>query len=165
MRQQVFKTVLDQAYIPSLPIPPRRPSLSFILMTPQLYINYRLKSVSHLPWRFLCFRCVSFALLPSLSPLLHPPCRPFISPPVSQITEAISMLGSIPHLSLLPSSLPRFVNTFIDDLFAFIIKMPTMHRISCFRDDVVFLIYLYQRWMYPVDKSRQIDAEDCAGSG
>jgi hypothetical protein len=31
----------------------------------------------------------------------------------------------------------RFLNTFIDDLFAFIIRMPTMHRISCFRDDVV----------------------------
>jgi hypothetical protein len=24
-------------------------------------------------------------------------------------------------------------------------QMPTMHRLSCFRDDVVFLIYLYQR--------------------
>jgi len=35
----------------------RNVRLSFILMTPQLYINYRLKSVSHLPWRFLCFRC------------------------------------------------------------------------------------------------------------
>jgi hypothetical protein len=22
--------------------------------------------------------------------------------------------------------------------------MPTMHRISCFRDDIVFIIYLYQ---------------------
>ncbi len=37
-------------------------------------------------------------------------------------------------------------NTFIDDLFAFIIKMPTMHRLACLRDDVIFLIYLYQRW-------------------
>ena len=37
-------------------------------------------------------------------------------------------------------------NTFIDDLFAFIISMPTAHRVACFRDDVVFLIYLYQRW-------------------
>lgn len=24
--------------------------------------------------------------------------------------------------------------------------MPTSHRLACFRDDVVFLIYLYQRW-------------------
>lgn len=31
-------------------------------------------------------------------------------------------------------------------MFAFIITMPTSHRLACFRDDVVFLIYLYQRW-------------------
>ena len=36
----------------------------------------------------------------------------------------------------------------------FVIKMPTMHRLSCFRDDVIFLIYCYQRWAYRVDKSR-----------
>jgi hypothetical protein len=45
-------------------------------------------------------------------------------------------------------------NTFIDDMFAFIITMPTAHRVACFRDDVVFLIYLYQRYLYPVDKTR-----------
>mmetsp|Transcript_11259 Transcript_11259/g.42021 ORF Transcript_11259/g.42021 Transcript_11259/m.42021 type:complete len:618 (-) Transcript_11259:109-1962(-) len=81
----------------------------FALMTPQLIINHRLKSVAQLPWRFLCY---------------------------------------------------RFVNTFIDDLFAFIIKMPTMHRMSCFRDDVVFILYLYQRWIYPVDSSRPVAGED-----
>jgi hypothetical protein len=32
--------------------------------------------------------------------------------------------------------------------------MPTMHRLACLRDDLVFLIYLYQRWLYPIDKSR-----------
>jgi len=48
----------------------------------------------------------------------------------------------------------RFLNTIIDDLFSFIITMPTLHRISCFRDDVIFLIYLYQRWIYRVDKTR-----------
>ena len=32
--------------------------------------------------------------------------------------------------------------------------MPTLHRISCFRDDVIFLIYIYQRWIYKVDKTR-----------
>ena len=37
-------------------------------------------------------------------------------------------------------------NTFIDDVFAFIITMPTAHRLACFRDDLVFLVYLYQRW-------------------
>mmetsp|Transcript_39291 Transcript_39291/g.45074 ORF Transcript_39291/g.45074 Transcript_39291/m.45074 type:complete len:203 (+) Transcript_39291:1379-1987(+) len=75
----------------------------FITMTPQLYINYKLKSVEHLPWRALIY---------------------------------------------------RFLNTIIDDLFSFIISMPTMHRISCFRDDVIFIIYLYQRWIYRVDKNR-----------
>jgi hypothetical protein len=83
----------------------------FILMTPQLALNYHLKSVSHLPWRLLCF---------------------------------------------------RFVNTFIDDLFAFVIKMPVMHRVSCFRDDFVFLIYLYQRRIYAVDDSRGVAGEDAA---
>lgn len=62
-------------------------------MTPQLFINYKLKSVAHLPWRVFMYKAL---------------------------------------------------NTFIDDLFAFIIKMPTMHRLSCLRDDIVFIIYLYQ---------------------
>ena len=48
----------------------------------------------------------------------------------------------------------KALNTFIDDLFAFIIRMPTMHRLSCLRDDFIFLIYLYQRWLYGVDKKR-----------
>ncbi|KAL3772385.1 hypothetical protein ACHAWU_005562 [Discostella pseudostelligera] len=78
-------------------------AIGFVLMTPQLFLNYKLKSVAHLPWRVLGY---------------------------------------------------RFVNTFIDDLFAFIIRMPTMARMSCFRDDVVFIIYLLQRYLYPVDTSR-----------
>ena len=40
----------------------------------------------------------------------------------------------------------------IDILFYF-------SRVACFRDDIVFLIYLYQRWLYPVDQSRI----DCSG--
>ena len=75
----------------------------FIVMTPQLFINYRLKSVAHLPWKFFMYKAL---------------------------------------------------NTFIDDLFAFIIKMPTLHRMSCFRDDIVFVVFLYQRWVYRVDMSR-----------
>ena len=51
----------------------------------------------------------------------------------------------------------RFLNTFIDDLFAFIIKMPTMHRLSVFRDDIVFFIYMYQRYTYRVDESRPVE--------
>lgn len=80
--------------------------LGFVFMTPQLFMNYKLKSVAHLPWKVLGY---------------------------------------------------RFVNTFIDDLFAFIIRMPTMARISCFRDDVVFIIYLWQRYLYPVDVLRPIE--------
>ena len=78
-------------------------TFGFIIMTPQLFINYKLKSVAHLPWKFFMYRAL---------------------------------------------------NTFIDDLFAFIIKMPTAHRLSCFRDDIVFFIFLYQRWIYPVDYAR-----------
>ena len=48
----------------------------------------------------------------------------------------------------------KSLNTFIDDLFAFVIKMPLMHRLSCFRDDIIFFIYLYQKWVYKVDHSR-----------
>lgn len=78
----------------------------FLFMLPQLFINYRLKSVAALPWRAFTYKAF---------------------------------------------------NTFIDDIFAFIITMPTAHRLACFRDDIVFLLYLYQRWLYPVDKSRKDD--------
>lgn len=81
-------------------------AFGFLFMLPQLFINYRLKSVAALPWRAFTYKAF---------------------------------------------------NTFIDDVFAFIITMPTVHRVACFRDDVVFLIYLYQRWLYPVDKTRTDD--------
>lgn len=48
----------------------------------------------------------------------------------------------------------KSLNTFIDDLFAFVIKMPLMHRLACFRDDIIFFIYLYQKWAYRVDHTR-----------
>ena len=75
----------------------------FVAMTPQLYINYRLKSVAHMPWRTMVY---------------------------------------------------KVFNTFIDDVFAFAIEMPLSHRIACLRDDVIFFGFLYQRWIYPVDKKR-----------
>ncbi|KAK3735199.1 hypothetical protein QZH41_017946 [Actinostola sp. cb2023] len=77
--------------------------VGFLFMLPQLFVNYRLKSVAHLPWKALMYKAF---------------------------------------------------NTFIDDVFAFIITMPTSHRLACFRDDIVFVIYVYQRWLYPVDKMR-----------
>ena len=78
-------------------------TFGFVLMTPQLFINYKLKSVAHMPWRAMVYKSLG---------------------------------------------------TFIDDLFAFVIKMPWMHRLSCLRDDFIFLIYLYQRWSYGVDAKR-----------
>uniref|UniRef100_A0A2H1X215 Lipid scramblase CLPTM1L n=1 Tax=Spodoptera frugiperda TaxID=7108 RepID=A0A2H1X215_SPOFR len=78
-------------------------AFGFLFMLPQLFVNYRLRSVAALPWRAFMYKAF---------------------------------------------------NTFIDDIFAFIITMPTAHRVACFRDDLVFLVYLYQRWLYPVDKSR-----------
>uniref|UniRef100_A0A672L400 Lipid scramblase CLPTM1L n=1 Tax=Sinocyclocheilus grahami TaxID=75366 RepID=A0A672L400_SINGR len=78
-------------------------AFGFLFMLPQLFVNYKLKSVAHLPWKAFMYKAF---------------------------------------------------NTFIDDVFAFIITMPTSHRLACFRDDVVFLVYLYQRWLYPVDKAR-----------
>ena len=71
-------------------------------------------------------------------------------------TSNSQQLKSVAHLPW-RSFMYKAFNTFIDDLFAFIITMPTAHRVACFRDDIVFLIYLYQRYLYPVDKNR-IDA-------
>lgn len=30
-----------------------------------------------------------------------------------------------------------------------------MHRLACFRDDIIFLVYLYQRYVYRVDPLRR----------
>lgn len=46
------------------------------------------------------------------------------------------------------------LSTFIDDLFAFTVKMPILHRLATFRDDIVFFVYVYQAWKYRVDYSR-----------
>jgi len=78
-------------------------TFGFIMMTPQLFINYKMKSVAHLPWRMLSYKAI---------------------------------------------------NTFIDDMFAFVIKTPTLYRLGCLRDDVIFFIFLYQRWIYPIDPHR-----------
>lgn len=75
----------------------------FLMMVPSLYINYRLKSVAHMPGKAMMY---------------------------------------------------KFLNTFIDDLFAFTIKMPFLHRLATLRDDVIFFIYIYQRWAYKIDYTR-----------
>jgi len=46
------------------------------------------------------------------------------------------------------------LNTFIDDLFAFTIRMPTLHRLATLRDDVIFFVWLYQKYKYKVDYTR-----------
>jgi len=75
----------------------------FLMMVPSLYINYRLKSVAHMPAKAMTY---------------------------------------------------KFLNTFIDDLFAFTIKMPTLHRLATLRDDAIFFVYLYQSYKYKVDYTR-----------
>lgn len=75
----------------------------FLMMVPSLYINYRLKSVAHMPAKAMTY---------------------------------------------------KFLNTFIDDLFAFTIKMPTLHRLATLRDDIIFFVYLYQSYKYKVDFTR-----------
>ncbi|KAH0846312.1 Cleft lip and palate transmembrane protein 1 [Fonsecaea pedrosoi] len=75
----------------------------FLMMVPSLYINYRLKSVAHMPSKALTY---------------------------------------------------KFLNTFIDDLFAFTIRMPILHRLATLRDDVIFFVWLYQKYKYKVDYSR-----------
>ncbi|KAI1316965.1 hypothetical protein EDD11_009209 [Mortierella claussenii] len=94
-------------------------TFGFIKMTPQLFINYKLKSVAHMPFRTMMYKSL---------------------------------------------------NTFIDDLFSFIIKMPMLHRLACLRDDVVFFVYLYQRYIYRTDHTRanefgQVGDDDATPAG
>uniref|UniRef100_A0A8C4XBF7 Lipid scramblase CLPTM1L n=1 Tax=Erpetoichthys calabaricus TaxID=27687 RepID=A0A8C4XBF7_ERPCA len=89
---------------------------------------------------------ISFQAMKYLSFLLYPLC-------LGGAVYSLVYLKSVAHLPWKAFMYKAF-NTFIDDVFAFIITMPTSHRLACFRDDVVFLIYLYQRWLYPVDKTR-----------
>lgn len=69
----------------------------FVLMTPQIYLNYKLKTVEHMPVKALTY---------------------------------------------------KFLNTIIDDLYAFAIKTTTLYRISCFKDDVIFVIFIFQMFIY-----------------
>jgi hypothetical protein len=48
----------------------------------------------------------------------------------------------------------KFLNTFIDDLFAFTIKMPWLYRVATFRDDIIFFVWVYQSYKYKVDYTR-----------
>ncbi|KAF2810691.1 cleft lip and palate transmembrane 1 [Mytilinidion resinicola] len=62
-------------------------------------------------------------------------------------------LKSVAHMAG-KAMMYKTLNTFIDDLFAFTIKMPMLHRLATLRDDVIFFVYLYQSYKYKVDHTR-----------
>jgi hypothetical protein len=121
----------------------------------------------------LAFRYVSYVALPALAAyavysLLYNTHRSWYSFVISTLTSFVYMFGfaqlipqliinyklkSVSHMPM-KSMVYKTLSTVIDDLFAFIIKMPILHRLACFRDDVVFLIFLYQRWIYRIDPKR-----------
>ncbi len=106
----------------------------FLMMVPSLYINYRLK---------VCF--------PSLLTFF----TSSIIPPFTTVADpcCLSYKKSVAHMPARAMTY-KFLNTFIDDLFAWTIKMPTLHRLATLRDDLIFFVYLYQSWQYKVDYSR-----------
>ncbi|RUP44569.1 hypothetical protein BC936DRAFT_149283 [Jimgerdemannia flammicorona] len=72
-------------------------------------------------------------------------------PPSIQMLPQILLNHRLRSVEAMPLAafLFRTVNTFVDDLFAFVIPMPTLTRLSAFRDDVVFIVLLWQWWVYP----------------
>lgn len=81
----------------------------FILLTPQIYLNYKLKSVKHLPLKALTY---------------------------------------------------KFLNTIIDDLYAFAVKTPTLYRVFCFKDDLIFVIYIIQIVIYRNNRRNENDEDE-----
>jgi hypothetical protein len=75
----------------------------FLSMIPQLFINYKLHSVAHLPIRVLFY---------------------------------------------------KLFQTIIDDVFALLVKMPWKHKLMTLRDDLIFVVFIYQWWVYPSDGTR-----------
>eukprot|EP01006_Ploeotia_vitrea_P028104 TRINITY_DN60846_c0_g1_i2.p1 TRINITY_DN60846_c0_g1~~TRINITY_DN60846_c0_g1_i2.p1 ORF type:complete len:249 (-),score=36.68 TRINITY_DN60846_c0_g1_i2:750-1496(-) len=74
-------------------------------------------------------------------------------------------LKSVEHMSwgaLCYKALASFSN----DLYPFFVTdLPMIYRISCFSDDVIFLIYVYQRWLYPAqDRVPAFEVEVGKGS-
>ena len=62
-------------------------------------------------------------------------------------------LKSVAHMSTRAMTY-KFLNTIVDDFAAMVIKQPILSRIAAFRDDVVFVVYIYQYYIYRVDKTR-----------
>jgi len=132
----------------------------------------------------LAFRYVSYAAIPTLVgytiySLMYEKHRGWYSFIISTLTSYVYMFGfaqlvpqliinyklkSVAHMPM-KAMIYKTLSTVVDDLFAFCIKMPFLHRLACFRDDVVFCVFLYQRWIYRIDHKRvneygQVSAED-----
>ncbi|TFK66574.1 cleft lip and palate associated transmembrane protein [Pluteus cervinus] len=132
----------------------------------------------------LAFRYVSYFALPSLAAytiysLVYESHKGWYSFVISTLTSYVYMFGfaqlvpqliinyklkSVAHMPM-KAMVYKTLSTVVDDLFAFCIRMPFLHRLACFRDDVVFLIFLYQRWIYRIDPKRineygQVMAQD-----
>ncbi|EAX84311.1 hypothetical protein TVAG_515920 [Trichomonas vaginalis G3] len=75
----------------------------FVRLFPQLYINYKLKSVAGISFTVLVYKCIG---------------------------------------------------TFIDDLYAILMNLPTLYKITCFRDDITFFIWVFQCCIYKIDNTR-----------
>ena len=78
-------------------------AFGFLSMMPQLYVNYKLKTVAGMSRNAMVY---------------------------------------------------KFISTFIDDLYSFLEDLPLMYKIACFRDDIIYVIWLYQCYLYPVDPTR-----------
>ncbi|KAJ6560414.1 cleft lip and palate associated transmembrane protein [Mycena capillaripes] len=121
----------------------------------------------------LAFRYVSYVAIPLLASytvysLMYETHRGWYSFVISTLTSFVYMFGfaqlvpqliinyklkSVAHMPM-KAMIYKTLSTVVDDFFAFCIKMPFLHRLACFRDDVVFLIFLYQRWIYRIDPKR-----------
>ncbi|KAJ3495697.1 hypothetical protein NLJ89_g10588 [Agrocybe chaxingu] len=121
----------------------------------------------------LAFRYVSYVAIPLLAgytvySLVYESHRGWYSFVISTLTSFVYMFGfaqlvpqliinyklkSVAHMPI-KAMIYKTLSTVVDDLFAFCIKMPFLHRLACFRDDVVFLVFLYQRWIYRIDPKR-----------
>ncbi|KAF8915437.1 cleft lip and palate associated transmembrane protein [Mucidula mucida] len=137
----------------------------------------------------LAFRYVSYAAIPLLAgytvySLVYESHRGWYSFIISTLTSFVYMFGfaqlvpqliinyklkSVAHMPM-KAMIYKSLSTVVDDLFAFCIKMPFLHRLACFRDDVVFVIFLYQRWIYRIDPKRvneygQVMAQDADKAG
>uniref|UniRef100_A0A674EN30 Lipid scramblase CLPTM1L n=1 Tax=Salmo trutta TaxID=8032 RepID=A0A674EN30_SALTR len=85
-------------------------AFGFLSMAPQLFINFKLKSVGHLQWNVLMYKAV---------------------------------------------------NTFVNDAFTCVFSTHPSHQLGCFRDEILFLLYLYQRRLYSTNKTRCREYGSC----